>query len=73
MNDTVKMKNATDETAALSLEQHIWRVKILVATYFGYVGFYLVRKVFTISKSTLAKPIAEGGYGMGFDAFANIH
>jgi MFS transporter, OPA family, sugar phosphate sensor protein UhpC len=61
-----------DENKALSTEQHIWRWKILIATYFGYAGFYLVRKVFTICKSTLAKPIEDGGYGMGYEAVANI-
>jgi MFS transporter, OPA family, sugar phosphate sensor protein UhpC len=72
LNEMVTMKNSVDETAALSREQHIWRIKILVATYFGYVGFYLVRKVFTICKPTLALSIEEGGYGMGFEAVANI-
>jgi len=70
--DKANISNPVDETAALSWDHHLWRIKILVATYFGYAGFYLVRKVFTICKSSLAKPIAEGGYGMGFDAVANI-
>lgn len=61
-----------DKVSSLSSAQHLWRVKILVSTYFGYAGFYLARKVFTICKSTLAKPVAEGGYGMGFEAVANI-
>lgn len=61
-----------DETARLSREQQVWRIKILVSTYLGYAGFYLVRKVFTICKSTLAAPVEEGGYGMGFEAVANI-
>lgn len=64
--------NTIDETARLSREQQLWRVKILVSTYFGYAGFYLVRKVFTICKSTLAAPVEEGGYGMGFEAVANV-
>lgn len=72
MCNTADIQNPVDERTALSREQHIWRIKILVSTYFGYVGFYLVRKVFTICKNTLAKPIAEGGYGMGIDAVANI-
>ncbi|MEK7795029.1 MAG: MFS transporter [Candidatus Hydrogenedentota bacterium] len=56
----------------LSPEQRMWRWKVLISTYFAYAGFYLVRKVFTICKSTLAKPIEEGGFGMGFDQVANI-
>lgn len=61
-----------DETTRLSHEQQVWRIRILVSTYLGYAGFYLVRKVFTICKSTLAAPVDEGGYGMGFEAVANI-
>lgn len=60
------------EMSPLSHEQRLWRIKILVSTYMGYAGFYLVRKVFTICKSTLAAPVAEGGYGMGFKAVANV-
>ena len=69
MEDTGK---TTDESKPLSTQQHLWRMKILVATYMGYAGFYLVRKVFTICKSTLADPIEDGGYGMGYEAVANI-
>jgi OPA family sugar phosphate sensor protein UhpC-like MFS transporter len=61
-----------DETGPLSVQQHVWRWKILISTYLGYCGFYLVRKVFTICKTTLAAPVADGGYGMGYDAVANI-
>jgi sugar phosphate permease len=56
----------------LSPQQHFWRWRILISTYMGYAGFYLVRKVFTICKSTLASPVEEGGYGMGYEAVANI-
>ena len=56
----------------LSPPQQLWRWRILISTYFGYAGFYLVRKVFTICKSTLAAPLDKGGYGMGFEAVANI-
>jgi MFS transporter, OPA family, glycerol-3-phosphate transporter len=38
----------------LSPEQRVWRWRILIATYLGYGGFYLTRKVFTITKTTLA-------------------
>jgi OPA family sugar phosphate sensor protein UhpC-like MFS transporter len=60
------------EHSPLSPQQHLWRWRVLISTYFGYAGFYLVRKVFTICKSTLAAPAEEGGYGMGFEAVANI-
>jgi sugar phosphate permease len=56
----------------LSREQRAWQGKILVATFMAYAGYYLVRKVFSICKSTLAKPIEEGGYGMGYEDVANI-
>lgn len=72
MVDKANIGNTVDETAALSWDHHMWRAKILVATYFGYAGFYLVRKVFTICKNSLAIPVEEGGYGMGIDAVANI-
>ncbi|HOH30379.1 MAG TPA: MFS transporter, partial [Candidatus Hydrogenedentes bacterium] len=69
---TGHVSTAVNEDTCLSREQQLWRIKILVSTYFGYAGFYLVRKVFTICKSTLAAPVEEGGYGMGFEAVANI-
>lgn len=56
----------------LSPQHRAWRWRILIATYVAYAGFYLVRKVFSICKSTLAAPVEDGGYGMGFDAVANI-
>ncbi len=62
------VQQRVDETRPLSIQHQVWRWKILISTYFGYVGFYLVRKVFTICKSTLA----EGEYGMGYEAVANI-
>ncbi len=66
------LQQRVDENRPLSAQDHIWRWKILIATYLGYAGFYLVRKVFTVCKSTIAKPIEDGGYGFGFDAVANI-
>lgn len=56
----------------LSDEQRAWRWRILISTYFAYAGFYLVRKVFTICKSTIAKPVEEGGYGLGYESVADI-
>lgn len=38
----------------------------------AYAGFYMVRKVFTICKTTLATPVADGGFGMDYAAVANI-
>jgi sugar phosphate permease len=38
----------------LTAEQRMWRWRILIATYFGYGGYYLTRKVFTLCKTTLA-------------------
>jgi sugar phosphate permease len=55
------------EDQSLSREQRSWRWRILIATYFAYAGFYLVRKVFTLCKTTLAKD-----YGIGLSDSANI-
>ncbi len=60
------------EGRPLSWRHHVWRFKILFSTYFAYAGFYLVRKVYTICKTTLAAPVEEGGYGIGFTGVANI-
>ena len=40
--------------SGLSPEQRAWRWRVLTATYFGYAGYYLTRKVFTICKTSLA-------------------
>jgi sugar phosphate permease len=63
---------STGHSDSLSREQRLWRWRILISTYLAYAGFYLVRKVFTICKTTLAAPIEEGGYGIGFTGVANI-
>ncbi len=55
------------EDRPLAREERLWRWRILISTYFGYAGFYLVRKVFTLCKTTLAED-----YGIGFDGVANI-
>lgn len=47
--------SAAKSLAPLSPEQKSFRWKILIATYMGYMGYYLTRKVFTICK----KPIAD--------------
>jgi len=41
----------------LTYDQNMWRWRILVSTYVGYMGFYLTRKVFTICKTTVAADI----------------
>lgn len=51
----------------LSREQRAWRWRILASTYLAYAGYYLCRKVFTISKTSLA-----GEFDVGLDAIAHI-
>ena len=53
--------------SGLSSEQSAWRWKILISTYFGYAGYYLTRKVFTISKTSLSE-----SFGVGLDSIAHI-
>jgi len=53
--------------SGLSKEQSVWRWKIIISTYFGYAGYYLTRKVFTISKTSLAD-----SFGVGLDSIAHI-
>src|SRR5436190_17863537 len=43
--------------SALSSSQVAWRWRVLLATYFGYGGYYLTRKVFTICKTSIAKDV----------------
>lgn len=42
------------EMPPLTSEQWKWRWRILIATYTGYAGYYLTRKVFTICKTSIA-------------------
>jgi MFS transporter, OPA family, glycerol-3-phosphate transporter len=42
---------------ALSPAQASWRWRILIASYLGYGGYYVVRKTFTICKTTIAKDL----------------
>lgn len=46
--------SATNGRESLSPRQAAWRWRILLATYFGYGGYYLTRKTFTICKTTIA-------------------
>ncbi len=51
----------------LTSEQNSWRWKVLIATYFGYAGYYLTRKVFSICKTSLAEE-----FNVGLDSIAHI-
>ena len=51
----------------LTKEQNRWRWKVLTATYFGYAGYYLTRKIFTICKTSLAEE-----FNVGLDSIAHI-
>jgi len=51
----------------LSAGQWSWRWRILISTYFGYAGYYLCRKVFTICKTSLADH-----FDVGLDSIAHI-
>jgi sugar phosphate permease len=55
------------EDRPLNHDQRMWRWKVLASTYFAYAGFYLVRKVFTLCKTTLADD-----YGFGYAGVADI-
>ncbi len=48
--------NAVNRTVngGLSPEQAAWRWRIFTSTYIGYIGYYLTRKIFTISKTSIA-------------------
>lgn len=47
--------------ASLTREQVLWRWRILIATYIGYAGYYLARKVFSICKTSL---VADFGWDL---------
>jgi OPA family glycerol-3-phosphate transporter-like MFS transporter len=53
--------------SGLTAEQRKWRWRVLTATYFGYAGYYLTRKVFTICKTSLADE-----FNVGLDSIAHI-
>jgi len=56
-----------DSEAPAFTQEHIqWRWRILISTYFGYAGYYLTRKLFSITK----KPIAES---MGWQLADTAH
>lgn len=55
MNSSVPDALEAKARPALSLDQNLWRGRILFSTYLGYGGYYLTRKVFTICKTTIAK------------------
>jgi len=45
------------EKTVLSRPQCAWRLRVLIATYIGYGGYYLTRKAFTICKTSIAKDL----------------
>jgi sugar phosphate permease len=47
--------------SSLTREQVLWRWRILIATYIGYAGYYLARKVFSICKTSL---VADFGWDL---------
>lgn len=51
----------------LTRDHRIWRWRVLLSTYFGYAGYYLCRKVFSICKTTLADE-----FSVGLDKIAHI-
>ncbi len=55
------------EDRPLTLDQRVWRWKVLTSTYFAYAGFYLVRKVFSLCKTTVVD-----NYGLSYTDVANI-
>ncbi len=57
---------ANVELKPLSKEHQVWRWKILFATYFAYIGYYMTRKIFTICKTTIAE---EMGWELGDTAY----
>ena len=59
--------NLAMQDNTLFREQRTWRWRILITTYFGYAGYYLTRKVFTICKTSLADE-----FNVGLDSIAHI-
>jgi sugar phosphate permease len=54
-------------TSSLTREQNLWRWRILIATYLGYAGYYLARKVFSLCKTSLV-----ASFGWDLQAVAHI-
>lgn len=44
----------------LTPRHHLWRINVLVSTYVAYGGYYLTRKAFTISKTSIAEDLDWG-------------
>ncbi|MBN1348018.1 MFS transporter [candidate division KSB1 bacterium] len=63
-NQNLNSKISVDK---LGRDQASWRWKVLISTYFGYAGYYLTRKVFTICKISLAEE-----FNVGLDSIAHI-
>jgi MFS transporter, OPA family, glycerol-3-phosphate transporter len=58
---------ASDAMVGLTREHRFWRWNVLLSTYFGYSGFYLCRKMYTI-----AKPVIKEDLGFSWTQIANI-
>ena len=63
---------ADANVGVLTPAHRYWRWNILLSTYFAYSGFYLCRKVYSLTKPLIAKPVAEGGLGLDWNQIANI-
>lgn len=50
----------------LTPQHHLWRINVLIATYVAYAGYYLTRKAFTISKTSIADDLDWGLHITGY-------
>lgn len=58
---------APDAMVGLTREHRFWRWNVLLSTYFGYSGYYLCRKMYTI-----AKPMIKEDLGFSWTQIADI-
>lgn len=58
---------ALDTKVGLPREYRFWRWNVLLSTYFGYSGYYLCRKMYTI-----AKPMIKEDLGFSWTQIADI-
>jgi sugar phosphate permease len=61
------MTTLSPAASPLTPRHHLWRVNVLVSTYIAYAGYYLTRKAFSISRTSIADEFA-----WGLDATAHI-
>ncbi len=50
----------------LTPRHHLWRFNVLISTYIAYAGYYLTRKAFTISKTSIASEFEWGLDATGY-------